>query len=247
MSEADYAKTIPGQVETVVDSGGWLPGLDEAFIDGYVPGGWTLPLNITLDFKAGKYTVNGKTTPLQNIFDPESRWGKVDPAALVPGVGLYSPNGQCNFAFTPTLAHILVYLGMNAKVNYTNTSLGDLNLCFVDDNFRTFAVADGSDMKTDTCRYTGPAGNVVTHRTPAPAPGTHRFDCTMTTVTGRIRTDMAQWTELTHQKAAPEGMLLVGRVAGPLTVTRMVFDSLPQGAATLPTLPINLPDLPDGE
>jgi hypothetical protein len=239
---ADYARAPAGTVETVIDSGGWLPGLREVYIEGYVPGGWTVPLNITLDFKMGKYSVNGTSTPLETIFDPNSKWGIVLPSALVPGVGLYSPGGTCNFAFTPTLAHILVYLGMNAKLSYTNTGLGDLNICFADDAMRTFAVADGSDMKTNSCRYTGPAGNVVIHKTPAPAAGSHRFDVTMTTVTGRIRTDMAQWTELIHAIAGPEPMAVVGRVAGPLTVTRMVFDSLPSGAVQLPTLPINLPD-----
>jgi len=229
-------------VETVIDSGGWLPGLPEAFIEGYVPGGWTLPVDIVLDFVGGVYTVSGTPYTLDQIFDPNSKWGKVDPAALVPGVGLYSPGGQCNFAFTPTLAHILVYLGMDAKINYTVTGLGDLNICFADDEFRVFSVADGSDTKTNSCKYTGPAGNIVVHRTPATSTGSHRFDLTMTTVTGRIRTDRNEWTELIHTKAAPEPMQVVGRVAGPLTVTRMQLTSLPQGMQTLPVLPINLPD-----
>jgi hypothetical protein len=239
---AEYAKDTHKQIETVIDSGGWLPSLEEVHIDGYVPGGWTLPVDIVLDFLGGAYTVNGTPYTLDQLFDPNSRWGHVDPASLVPGTGLTSPAGQCNFAFTPTLAHILVYLGMDVKINYSCTGLGDLNICFADDDFRTFSVADGSDMKTNSCRYTGPAGNVVVHRTPATSTGSHRFDVTMTVLTGRIRTDRNEWTELTHAKAAPEPMQVVGRVAGPLVVTRMQFTSLPQGISTLPVLPINLPD-----
>jgi hypothetical protein len=146
------------------------------------------------------------------------------------------------FAFVPTLAHVLVYLGMNAKINYSVTALGDLSLCFVDDTLRSFCTADGSHSPTHSCRYIGPAGLVVVHSANTPTTGAHRFDVSMTTTYGRIRNDMAQWTELNHQKAAPDAMLVVGSIAGPLTITRMVLDSMPAGPATLPTLPINLPD-----
>jgi hypothetical protein len=242
LSTADYAAGIPGQYETVIDSGGWLAGMEEVFIDGYVPGGWTLPLGVVLDFVTPAYTVNSANISLEKILDPASRWGHIDPACIVPGVGLTSPAAPCSFAFVPTLAHILVYLGMDVMINYSVTGLGDLSICFADDDFRAFSVADGSSAQTNSCRYTGPAGNVVVHQTPATTTGVHRFDLTMTVLTGRIRTDRNQWTELTHTKAAPEPMQVAGRVAGPLVVTRMAFTSLAQGAAQQPVLPINLPD-----
>jgi hypothetical protein len=243
ISAAGYAASIPGQIETVIDSGGWLPGLEEVHILGYVPGGWTIPLAIDMNFQTGVYLINGTGYPLSRIFVSRPAWGSLSPASLVPGTGLTDPaGGQGNFSLEDTLAHALIYLGMGASVFFSNTAIADFNLCFTDEACRTFAVADGIDTKTGDCRFVSPQGIATVHN-PAVAPNNnHKFDVNMTTTTASIMLDRAPATTApTFAPAAPEAMCVVGRVAGPLVVTRMTFRTLAPMPVQLPALPTDPP------